>query len=338
MFDILRTLSNKDYKITLAYQKEGDLLVQYKEYGVELTQIRSTHLRKKTSFSAYRKLIKSFRKLKSENYDIAYVNELIDIPLSAHLKKKGKINHLVCHLRLPPPPREILQKRNQISHSIKQVDQFFVGTERMKNLYFDWGIDANKIDIVPNCFDFSQEASTKSENLNTIGYIGRITPEKGIHDLFELLKAIPNLKLLIAGLPQRKEQEAYYESLKRQTIDLPQVKFIGHVADIKTFYQKIDLCLFPSNWEEPFGRVLVESIIHNTPVLGRDVGSVKEILHDNGTRTFKDLNDLIEKVNFFYENPESYQLSNLKKQMESKFELNKVCHQIDTIFQSLVNG
>ncbi|WP_413702352.1 glycosyltransferase [Psychromonas sp. KJ10-10] len=56
--------------------------------------------------------------------------------------------------------------------------------------------------------------------------------------------------------------------------------FIGHTEPAH-FFNSIDLLIVPSDWDEPFGRVVVESYSHSTPVLVSNRGGLVELVEDN---------------------------------------------------------
>lgn len=344
LFDILSHLC-QFYNVSIAYQKEGDFLSTYQEKGIQTIQIKATHLTHKKKISSYRNLVQSYKKLKSHQFDIAYTNELIDIPLAAYLKRKNKVKKLVCHLRLPPPNQDILKKQNQISKSIHHVDAFFVGTKKMKQLYGDFGIQPELIHVVPNAFEFNQKVIQKTPKSNkTLGFIGRMAPEKGLEELidvvFELNKSL-KYYLVVGGKPVNQIQEKYFLKLKEKVKQLElndQVSFLGQVNDLNDFYSKVDLCVFNSNWEEPFGRVLVESIIYHTPIIGKEVGSVKEIISGSDfNNTYSDATELVDCIDSFFKNPTAYPINKIKESMKSKYEIKSIIELIKSHFEEIID-
>lgn len=128
--------------------------------------------------------------------------------------------------------------------------------------------------------DFSYKAaqSTKNNNLFLIGYLGRLSEDKGIPILLaacdQLQKEHFNFKLLIGGngpLSEEVKSKSYVEFLG----------LIPHHLAFQ-FYEKIDCFILPSqttrNWMEQFGRVIVESFGAGRPVIGSSSGSIPEVL------------------------------------------------------------
>lgn len=105
------------------------------------------------------------------------------------------------------------------------------------------------------------------------GYLGRISPEKGVDSLLKAARIIKNMEfeILIAG-------KITDESLRlsKEAEDLP-VKFVGFVNPID-FLAEIDVLVVPSLWPEPFGRTVVESYEMGVPVLGSRAGAIPELI------------------------------------------------------------
>ena len=64
--------------------------------------------------------------------------------------------------------------------------------------------------------------------------------------------------------------------------DCPNIKILNPEDDVKIIYKKIRLLLVPSQWEEAFGRVAIEAMINGIPVIGSNVGGLKETIGKGG--------------------------------------------------------
>ena len=112
------------------------------------------------------------------------------------------------------------------------------------------------------------------------GFIGQITESKGVFHLLSVFKELgtygyKNCELLIAG-----NLESDYARKLQMDFKLANVNFLGKV-DSNEFYNKIDVLIVPSLWNEPFGRVVVEGIKHQKYVLGSKRGGIKELLFED---------------------------------------------------------
>lgn len=146
---------------------------------------------------------------------------------------------------------------------------------REKHIRFGYFRNAKIVKTIPNSVDFLQVNS--KEATYCIGYIGRLSPEKGIEfmiDAFMESKLSKQYKILIAGTGNK----SYVDSLKTKYA-LPQVVFVGKQKQMD-FFRQIDLLVVPSLWDEPFGRVVIEAYASHCPVFMSDNGGLKELQVD----------------------------------------------------------
>ena len=119
-----------------------------------------------------------------------------------------------------------------------------------------------------------------------LAFLGRIAPEKRPDRAIEIA-ARSGMPLKIAAKVDRVDQ-AYWESEIRPMIEAhPNVEFIGEIGeDAKAeFLAGAEALLFPVDWPEPFGLVMIEAMACGTPVIASRRGSVPEVLED-GTSGF----------------------------------------------------
>lgn len=126
-----------------------------------------------------------------------------------------------------------------------------------------------------------------------LSFIGRIAPLKGTHHAIEVAKRT-GIPLKIAGDVQPVNRE-YFEKKIKPEIDGQLVQYIG-LADLEAKNELLGnsmAMLFPIQWNEPFGLVMVEAMACGTPVLAMPGGSVPEIVRDGVSgyicRTVRDM-------------------------------------------------
>jgi glycosyltransferase involved in cell wall biosynthesis len=114
-------------------------------------------------------------------------------------------------------------------------------------------------------------------------FVGRMSPEKRADRAIEIALAC-DTALVIAAKVDRVD-EAYFDERIRPLLGHPLVRFVGEVGDA----QKNELLggaralLFPIDWPEPFGLVILEALACGTPVLAYSSGSVPELMLDGVT-------------------------------------------------------
>ena len=111
-------------------------------------------------------------------------------------------------------------------------------------------------------------------------FIGRISPEKRCDRAIEIAIAT-NTPLKIAAKIDKADRE-YFEKKIKHLFDHPLVEFIGEINESQKqdFLGNAKALLFPIDWPEPFGLVMIESMACGTPIVGWNMGSVPEILED----------------------------------------------------------
>ena len=115
-----------------------------------------------------------------------------------------------------------------------------------------------------------------------LAFLGRISPEKRPDRAIEIA-ALSGMPLKIAAKVDRADQIYWENKVRPMVAAHPGVEFIGEIDE----YEKADFLggaaalLFPIEWPEPFGLVMIEAMACGTPVIGYRRGSVPEIIEQN---------------------------------------------------------
>lgn len=133
---------------------------------------------------------------------------------------------------------------------------------------------------------FAPAPIREGERPFTVGYIGRLVPEKGIDLLMRALAGwTADWRLQIVGQgPER----AALERLAQTLGSADRVAFVGQIPsmDIPRFYHQLDALVIPSrtlpNWKEQFGRVITEAMASGVPVIGSDSGAIPDVIGEAG--------------------------------------------------------
>ncbi|MDJ1484061.1 glycosyltransferase family 4 protein [Cytophagaceae bacterium YF14B1] len=118
-----------------------------------------------------------------------------------------------------------------------------------------------------------------------VAFIGRISPEKRPDRAIEIARKA-GIKIKMAAKIDKADQP-YYQKHIRKLMDQPHVEFIGEIGEAQKgeFLGNAKALLFPIDWPEPFGMVMIEAMACGTPVIAFNNGSVPEII-DHGESGF----------------------------------------------------
>ncbi|MGI8598443.1 MAG: glycosyltransferase family 4 protein [Chitinophagaceae bacterium] len=130
-----------------------------------------------------------------------------------------------------------------------------------------------------------------------LAFLGRISPEKGPDKAIEIAKKA-GIKLKIAAKVD-KVDEKYFKTEIEHLLDHPLIEFIGEINEVQKqeFLCNAKALIFPINWSEPFGMVIIEAMACGTPVVAYGKGSVNEIIR-NGENGYivKDVDEAVQVI------------------------------------------
>jgi glycosyltransferase involved in cell wall biosynthesis len=116
-----------------------------------------------------------------------------------------------------------------------------------------------------------------------LAFLGRISPEKRVDHAIEIAQHL-GMDLKIAAKVDPVDR-AYFEAVVAPLLREPLVEFVGEIGEGEKddFLGHAYALLFPIDWPEPFGLVMIEAMACGTPVIAYRRGSVPEILEDGVT-------------------------------------------------------
>lgn len=116
-----------------------------------------------------------------------------------------------------------------------------------------------------------------------LAFLGRTSPEKGLDEAIEIAKRA-GMPLKIAAKIDRADDE-YFDTVIKPLLKDPLIEFVGEIGSPEKadFLGNAAALLFPINWPEPFGIVMMEAMACGTPVIAYPRGSVPEVIEDGMT-------------------------------------------------------
>ncbi|MCC7423625.1 MAG: glycosyltransferase family 4 protein [Planctomycetaceae bacterium] len=125
----------------------------------------------------------------------------------------------------------------------------------------------------------------RETNGTYLAFLGRMSPEKGVDRAIEIARK-SGMKLKIAAKIYIDERPYFHETIEPLLNESRGfVEFIGEVGgrDKDEFLGNAAALLFPIDWAEPFGLVMIEALACGTPVIAWNKGSVPEVIDEGVT-------------------------------------------------------
>lgn len=163
-----------------------------------------------------------------------------------------------------------------------------------------------------------------------LAFLGRISPEKRPDRAIEIAKRT-GIPLKIAAKVDIADQK-YYEEAIRPLMDHPLVEFVGEIGENQKgeFLGNALALLFPVDWPEPFGMVMIESMAAGTPVIAWNQGSVPEVIRNGISGHIADnMEDAIRAV----ENLHKFDRSLCRKEFEDRFSAKRMALDYTNLYE-----
>lgn len=292
----------------------------------------------------------------SRQYDLVYANTpkaLVVGALASAISRRP----LVYHLRdiISPEHFSRMNRRLLTTLANRQASLVIANSHATKAAFIHSGGKASKVEVVYNGFDpvyyQTPEHTARQirqdlgiENQFVVGHFSRLAPWKGQHVLVEAIaQCSESVTVLLVGDALFGEQD-YVESLHQQvqTLNLEhRVKFLGFRRDVPLLMAACDLITHTSTAPEPFGRVIVEAMLCDRPVIAAAAGGAVELIEHGKTGWLCPPNDsqkLAELITSVYQHPDNRQLivNAAREEARQRFTLNNTNAGISGLLASLV--
>ncbi len=168
-----------------------------------------------------------------------------------------------------------------------------------------------------------------------LAFLGRISPEKGLDEAIKIAQLV-GMPLRVAAKIDRADQE-YFETCIKSRLNDPLIEFTGEIGypEKNDFLGDAAALLFPINWPEPFGLVMIEAMACGTPVIAYPRGSVPEIV-DDGITGFLVHN--AEEAAEAVEGIGAIERRSCRRRFEERFSARRMSEDYLALYERLVNG
>lgn len=229
-------------------------------------------------------------------------------PIRAHNPGVKIILHMQCSW-LNQLDREMIRRRLSVCDGISGCSEFIAQgvAERFPEFSEKCFALHNGVDLEV----FSSAEGPVRHQPPEILFVGRISPEKGVHVLIDAFKRIatkvPGVRLSLIGTPRPapleyitgsdddarvRELKRFYTGGREQYLQSLRAGIPQHLADRIAFlggrpqaqlaaaYRRATVMVFPSVWHEPFGMTQAEAMACGTPVISTRGGGIPEVIED----------------------------------------------------------
>ncbi len=357
IFHLINNLSNDfNFVIFLRLYSHNNfslknISVFFKE-NIEIIPCFVEHGKEYKLLSLYINLLKNSRKL-----DLIFYNAppyfLDTIPLKLYLKKK-----IIFDFHGGLFAENLFEDNVILKYSAKLIknsfrictpyfDRVIVHSQYMKNIAINHWIDKNKIVVIPLGINIEEFKNAKKVDLcddPKLLFVGRLEKIKGCHILLHAISRIveyyPRLKLYIVG---KGPMENYLTQLTKKLKIDKNVIFLGYV-DRKTLlslYKSVDICIFPSTYNEGFGVVVLEAMASGAPTIASMTGGMKERIipyYDGILVKRGDVRDLADKIRLLLDDDSlRRKLSKNAKKTAAKYDWKIISKMYKRVFIEVIN-
>jgi glycosyltransferase involved in cell wall biosynthesis len=165
-----------------------------------------------------------------------------------------------------------------------------------------------------------------------LAFLGRLSPEKQPDLAIEIARRT-GVPLKIAAKIDAVDRE-YFDRTVAPLLDDPLVEYLGEIGDDAKaeFLGGARALLFPIDWPEPFGLVMIEAMACGTPVVARPCGSVPEVVVDGRTgflgSSLIELTDAVKRI-------DEIDRAECRRHVEERFSVGRMAEDYEAVYRRL---
>lgn len=217
-----------------------------------------------------------------------------------------------------------------------KVDLYITLTKFAKDKFVEGGLPDHKIIVKPNFI--STDPGIGQHRGNYALYIGRLSPEKGIHTLINAFQMLPqDIHLQIAG------DGPLIEFVKQKIKVNKNIEYIGSIPNQQVVEKMQDatLLVFPSEWYEGMPRTIIEAFAVGLAVVSSDLGAMSSMIsHQKNGLLFKPGNasDLAQQVQWIFNHAKVREKMsrNARAEFEAKYTAERNYEMVDQILRDVI--
>lgn len=170
-----------------------------------------------------------------------------------------------------------------------------------------------------------------------LAFLGRVSPEKRLDRAFAIARQV-GMKLKVAAKVDKSDKE-YFDGVIKPLLAESRsfVEFIGEIRDTEKneFLGNAAALLFPIDWPEPFGLVMIEAMACGTPVIAARRGSVPEVITDGVTGfVYDSMDEAVAAV----ERLKTFDRKQCRAAFESRFCVSRMASEYVAVYRRLVEA
>lgn len=225
---------------------------------------------------------------------------------------------------------------------LEHIDAFQALSPNVMEAYTEFGYDGGKIKVIPNILDtrFDTKHETNFEAPFRFLYVGGLRKSKGIDrivDVFSRISQRSSKSVYLTIVGDGELRKMLHQQVKESSLsELIEIKGQVPYGELPAIYASHDVFLYPGRWNEPFGRVFLESMAAGTPIVATDVGNVSEIVGEAGVIAAQDATSLVESSISVLDNQTLRDHSKEGKRRANTYRASKIIPQFESLYSQIV--